>query len=780
MPMNFVLRFCCAAVLVSGFNLMVDEARADSGWSADYQFDNTLRSRNRDVVSLTEIGSPAQSAFAVENVLGTPRTVRQFEAGNGLRLEPWQNVGFTNEYTMQMLIRLSDFTEAFRKLLDFSDLTSDNGLYFANRQLQFFDASSNPTGPAMVADDQWVQVVLTRSASGTVVAYLDGVQQFSFDDSAGVAVISADTMVFLNDDNGGIEHSDGAIACLRIYRDVLDATAVGTLDCAKELRVGLNGGACQFSTIAAAAQAAANNDLILSKTGFYNERIGQIVNTTLRFEAAPASSNCDALEPFTGQTVVVDGAGHTDFMGVGGILDVVNSSLTFLRHEFRHGSTGHGALVFVREGSTFEAFGSTFSNGVANSDLILPGGPANDEPAGGGCIYAINAELNFLETQFSNCIVQNFDDTTTGLGGALHLRQESTFTATRDVVFLNNSAQFGGAILADDSRVIFQSNNDTANIMNQNTAEFSGGAIALLNGSELSIEDDFQFVENTATTESGGAVFSQDSVIFITPGVHTQVLFEQNSSGLAGGALAVNAGSTATIFDTSFINNTSGTGGAASVILGHLFLHSSEHCKAYHFADPDRYCSRFEGNHANAGSALELDVEGFADVFDTSFVGNTGPSTAYAVAGFLNLDDTWFFNNTGDGVRLEQTAGAVITQSTIGGNGGSGVVALDQTDISVFNSILFNNIIDGAIITTTGAVTTDCNIDQSGVVGPDTDPMLTNSDNGQSHLQEGSPAIGACETRYSPFDLEGFARPMGPDVDMGAFQFDPVFLHGFE
>ena len=85
---------------------------------------------------------------------------------------------------------------------------------------------------APIVAGQYEQIVLTRSAGGKLVGYVNGAKQFGLADKAtGYGVIDANaTLRFFIDDNvvPG-EASSGAVARIRIYNGVLSAKAVKAL-----------------------------------------------------------------------------------------------------------------------------------------------------------------------------------------------------------------------------------------------------------------------------------------------------------------------------------------------------------------------------------------------------------------------------------------------------------------------------------------------------------------------------------------------------------------------
>lgn len=203
------------------------QATAGGTLSADYRFENSLASSAGTAPDLTEVGEGAVG-FVDEAVFGQTRDVLTFDRGSGLELAPTAGVINSGAYTIELLFRF-DRLDGWRKIIDFNNATSDCGLYSLDGGLNFF-----PTPPAFGAPidaDSYVQVVLTRDASGTVVGYANGARQFSFHDTDGIAVIDTNDTVrfFIDDTDTNGEHSGGAVSRIRLYDGPLTGDEVAAL-----------------------------------------------------------------------------------------------------------------------------------------------------------------------------------------------------------------------------------------------------------------------------------------------------------------------------------------------------------------------------------------------------------------------------------------------------------------------------------------------------------------------------------------------------------------------
>src|SRR5262249_12562678 len=94
--------------------------------------------------------------------------------------------------------------------------------------LDFYNATS--TGPTPFAPSNYVQVVVTRDASSNVVCYLNGTQQLSFVDSAGIATLAGSPQMLRFFKDNTTEDAAGAVARIRLYDKVMPAAQVATLD----------------------------------------------------------------------------------------------------------------------------------------------------------------------------------------------------------------------------------------------------------------------------------------------------------------------------------------------------------------------------------------------------------------------------------------------------------------------------------------------------------------------------------------------------------------------
>jgi len=193
---------------------------------ADYQFMNNLQSAVPGAPDLVPLGA---GGFVPTVVDGAPVTGWAFPVQTGLDLDVTGLVG-SDVYSVVMLFEAQEVYD-YAKLLDTQDRVIDEGLYFEDHDLEFYDEDNGVTD--LIVAGNYYQVVVTRDGAGNYVGYVDGVEQLSFSDSSDYGVISpADRMVFFRDDfdTSDGENTAGTVVRIRLYDNALTPSEVATLD----------------------------------------------------------------------------------------------------------------------------------------------------------------------------------------------------------------------------------------------------------------------------------------------------------------------------------------------------------------------------------------------------------------------------------------------------------------------------------------------------------------------------------------------------------------------
>ncbi|MEO7720187.1 MAG: hypothetical protein ABIY70_28690 [Capsulimonas sp.] len=142
-----------------------------------------------------------------------------FGANQGLSLS---NGVTANDYSIELNFSFAT-TSGYRKIVDFKNLTSDNGVYNLNTDLNFYNSAFGPSGA--IAANTPTDVIITRDGgTGLFVGYVNGVQQFSFTDSGLQGVFSSPASIaqfFIDDTVTGGEASAGSVDYIRVFDGAL-------------------------------------------------------------------------------------------------------------------------------------------------------------------------------------------------------------------------------------------------------------------------------------------------------------------------------------------------------------------------------------------------------------------------------------------------------------------------------------------------------------------------------------------------------------------------------
>ena len=206
------------------------------------------------------------------------------------------------------------------------------------------------------------------------------------------------------------------------------------------------------------------------------------------------------------------------------------------------------------EGTLFVFSSSVFFNGSTIFDGNQGFGTF-DYPAQGGAIYMENSTVVIQGTaNFTENSIAGY-----GFGGAISAHS-SNLSINATVIFFNNSAYDCGAIHAEISYVQL-----AGDVTFENNQAVIGGAIYMVgtispHSSNLSINATVSFFNNSAV--HGGAVYAEVSYVQLAG----CVTFENNTAEFTGGAIHMVGGSVLITGNISFVSNIAGRGGAMELV----------------------------------------------------------------------------------------------------------------------------------------------------------------------------------------------------------------------
>ena len=392
-------------------------------------------------------------------------------------------------------------------------------------------------------------------------------------------------------------------------------------------------------------------------------------------------------------------------------------------------SDGHGGGVYIHGGLV-----TLTDNAITNNTTGLDGNGA------GAYINGDSVTLT------NNTIINNTTTNSSGDGGGIYIDGNSdSFT---DNTISDNSAGSGGGLYFQGTSVTLSDN-----IITRNTSTQIGGGVSI-NGNSAALSDN---TISDNSTGSGGGLYFQGSSIILT----NNIISNNNTTALNGdgGGVSIN-GNSVILSDNTISNNT--------------------------IADPN---SEAEGE--GGGGYINGGGEGNITLINNVITGNdAGPS--------------------GGGLSIYGSRLAVITNNTISNNttnnnaaisrGGSIFLQLfnDDDSADIYNNIIWNNSADEGsdlyidndgdkdyFYSSVDLFNNDFNQSETGFYIAETtftidpnnlnsDPLFVDPNNGDYHVNEGSPCIDAGQNQAPELpsnDKDGESRIMDGIVDIGAYEY---------
>ena len=220
---------------------------------------------------------------------------------------------------------------------------------------------------------------------------------------------------------------------------------------------------------------------------------------------------------------------------------------------------------------------------------------------------------NTVFESMNPCCIDNYGNTR---GGAIYASENRNIYLD-NCTFINNSAEYGGAIYLNGGNIII---NNT--LFQNNIAYNFGGAIATGSKTRLCIYNS-RFIADRSTNDAAGAIYVYSSTL-----VGSNVSFVNCSSTF--GAAITSLSSVMKLSDIFASNNTARyDGGAIYQMYGDISLNSS----------------RFIGNVAKNGAGLFIDNVTSFSLSSTEFTNNRALSHGGAVFLLFNGDVNWSESN---------------------------------------------------------------------------------------------------------------------------------------
>ena len=188
-----------------------------------YFFMNTLGEVNGNGPTLTQNLSascsptPAGGSYITDNLCASATTVFAFNRYAGLNY-PNPNL-VTSTYTINVYWKFSTYGGGYARIIDFSNSTSDAGIYCLGNQLNFFP-NGNIGGAGLFVDGNYYLLSMVRDGSTNMIkVYINGVFLSSYNDASNTYKLATNTtpLIFFRDDNPvPCEARDGRVKYISI------------------------------------------------------------------------------------------------------------------------------------------------------------------------------------------------------------------------------------------------------------------------------------------------------------------------------------------------------------------------------------------------------------------------------------------------------------------------------------------------------------------------------------------------------------------------------------
>ncbi|WP_226896013.1 PEPxxWA-CTERM sorting domain-containing protein [Polymorphobacter sp. PAMC 29334] len=226
--------------LTIGLSVLALTVAANAGAAtlkASYFFDNTLASSTAGAPDLVAIDPSGTSGFVTDTVYGNSRQVFHVGGTNANANQgglAFNSTGLltSDSYSVALTFEFFDRANAWRRILDVTNRTSDAGFYVdPGNQLDVYPISGSSVA---FTNDVYRNVALTVGPAGpnNVTGYIDGIGSFTTTTNTLDLLPGGLINLFIDNNMGGGqgEWSTANIASARFYDGVLTAAEVGAIN----------------------------------------------------------------------------------------------------------------------------------------------------------------------------------------------------------------------------------------------------------------------------------------------------------------------------------------------------------------------------------------------------------------------------------------------------------------------------------------------------------------------------------------------------------------------
>ena len=458
--------------------LLFVETKLHAQQTHSYYFQDTFTEGGGVGPALVQVlsGSATNGAYANQTIntsTGTCGTGTQkvfaFNEGGGLS---YPNNSFINgTYTIHIFFKFNTgMSTSYKRVIDFKNSTSDNGLYIYGDDLNFYPTGNQGTLNFFVADTYYLITLVRNAATNIVKVYVNGelfVSSYNDSNNYYVPTTTTTPIIFFRDDNSvSGEDAAGAIRFLSLKPVVATDSEVAStwsnicnisscippvITCPSNISVNVESGQCLALVNYGAATATGATEPIT-----YSQNSGTyfpIGTTTITATATNGicSSSCSFL-------VTVNGTGG----GTAGEIEIKGNNVSIANGDLIASTTDHTNFGNVNVSSslartfTINNLGGSVLNiqsigttGVNHEEFVVSGItlPAAI-PASGSTTFtvtltptAIDIRSALVQISSDDCDESNFTFAIQGNGLQAAVNNPTSVSATNTIICSGNSTQ---------------------------------------------------------------------------------------------------------------------------------------------------------------------------------------------------------------------------------------------------------------------------------------------------------------------------------------------------
>lgn len=146
--------------------------------------------------------TPGQVITTTSGTCSGTATVFSFNSGGGLLFSNNPSV-ISSSYTIHVFFKFIPFTGGYARIIDFSNSTSDAGIYILNNCLNFYPNGNVGPCPNFVDGNYYLISLVRDAATNVIKVYVNGTVFSTYTDASGTYIPPTPTtpIIFFRDDN---------------------------------------------------------------------------------------------------------------------------------------------------------------------------------------------------------------------------------------------------------------------------------------------------------------------------------------------------------------------------------------------------------------------------------------------------------------------------------------------------------------------------------------------------------------------------------------------------